>query len=205
MEIHIIEDGQKRLLSLSRRCVNPPRPNKFYFFGSRSHRMLLVILHHSRIHFGIYSSVLEDRFSYHFFLCPKIGYHMLAWLSYTRTIWYHTSTSRYPLERGGTNYKKKFVGCEFTHLHEAVISLPQHTSTQINKSQFFFCTKVFYLRNRLLCICYAKKVISLDRYMDTHTKWPIFYLCICFLLFVARIEGQIFVSFWDTKKYTDAK
>jgi hypothetical protein len=23
--------------------------------------------------------------------------------------------------------------------------------------------------------------------------------------FVAQIEGQIFVSFWDTNKYTDAK
>jgi hypothetical protein len=31
-------------------------------------------------------------------------------------------------------------------------------------------------------------------------------LCICFLLFVAQIEGQIiFVPFWDTNKYTDAK
>jgi hypothetical protein len=83
MEIHIIEDGQKRLLSLSRRCVNPPRPNKFYFFGSRSHRMLLVILHHSRIHFGIYSSLQEDCFSYHFFLRPKIGYRIVARLPYT--------------------------------------------------------------------------------------------------------------------------
>jgi hypothetical protein len=26
-----------------------------------------------------------------------------------------------------------------------------------------------------------------------------------FFLFVAQIEGQIFVYFWDTNKYTDAK
>jgi hypothetical protein len=51
------------------------------------------------------------------FLPPKIGYCMLACLSYTRTIWYHTPTSRYPLERRGSKIKK-FVGCKFTHLRE---------------------------------------------------------------------------------------
>ncbi len=42
------------ILSLLRRCVNPPRPNKKKLC---SHLLLLVILHHSRIHFGIYSSI----------------------------------------------------------------------------------------------------------------------------------------------------
>jgi hypothetical protein len=42
---------------------------------------------------------------------------MVAQLPYTRTIWYHTPTSRYPLERGGTK-KKKIDGHEFTHLRE---------------------------------------------------------------------------------------
>jgi hypothetical protein len=53
---------------------------------------------------------------------------------------------------------------------KAVISLPQYTNTQIQKRLFFFCAKVFFLRNRLLCICVAKKVICLDRYTDKHTK-----------------------------------
>jgi hypothetical protein len=53
---------------------------------------------------------------------------------------------------------------------KAVISLPQYTNTQIHKRWFFFCAKVFFLFNRLLCICVAKKVICLDRYTDTHTK-----------------------------------
>jgi hypothetical protein len=97
------------LLSLSRRCVNPLRPNNFVF-GLRSHLMLLVISHYSRTHFGMYSSVPEDCFSYHFFLHPKVGYPMVAQLPYTRTIWYHTPTSRYPLERGGTKIKKKLLG-----------------------------------------------------------------------------------------------
>jgi hypothetical protein len=44
--------------------------------------MLLVMLHHSRIHFGIYSSVPEDCYSCHFFLCPKIGYRMVVRLPY---------------------------------------------------------------------------------------------------------------------------
>jgi hypothetical protein len=30
-------------------------------------------------------------------------------------------------------------------------------------------------------------------------------LCICFLFVAQIIEGQIFVSFWDTNKYTDTK
>ncbi len=67
------------------------------------------------------------------------------------------------------------------------------------------CAKVIYLWNCLLCICIAKKVIPLDRYTDTHYKMTIFYLCICFFLFIAQIEDQMFVSFWDTNKYTDAK
>jgi hypothetical protein len=33
------------------------------------------------------------------------------------TIWYHTSTSRYHLERGGKKIKK-IVGPKFTHLRE---------------------------------------------------------------------------------------
>jgi hypothetical protein len=67
--------------------------------------MLLIISHQCGIHFGIYSSVPEDRFLYHFFLQPKIRYCMVARLSYTHTIWYHTPTSRYHLERGGTKIK----------------------------------------------------------------------------------------------------
>ncbi len=97
--------------------ANPPRSNKCYFFGSCSHLMLLVILHHSRIHFGIYSSVQEDRYSYHFFLCPKIGYHIVAQLPYTSPSVQYFPTSRYPLERGGMKIKK-FVGREFTPLSE---------------------------------------------------------------------------------------
>jgi hypothetical protein len=32
------------------------------------------------------------------------------------------------------------------------------------------------------------------------------FLFVCvFFIFVAQIEGQIFVSFWDTNKYTEAK
>jgi hypothetical protein len=42
---------------------------------------------------------------------------MVERLPYTRTIWYHTPTSRYPLERRGTKIKK-FVWREFTHLYE---------------------------------------------------------------------------------------
>jgi hypothetical protein len=34
----------------------------------------------------------------------------------------------------------------------------------------FLLCKGFYLCNRLLCICFAKKVISLDQYTDTHTS-----------------------------------
>jgi hypothetical protein len=32
-----------------------------------------------------------------------------------------------------------------------------------------------------------------------------FYLCICVFVFVARIEGTFFVSFWNTSKCADAK
>ncbi len=103
------------IVPLTQVCESSPAQH--FFFGSRSHLLLLVISHHIRIHFGIYSSVPEDRFSYHFFLSPKIGYRMVARLLYTGTIWYHTPTSRYPLERGGTKIKK-FVGPEFTHLRE---------------------------------------------------------------------------------------
>ncbi len=46
-------------------------PGQTIFFCSRSHLMLLVISHHSRIHFSIYSSVPEDRFSDNFFSPPK--------------------------------------------------------------------------------------------------------------------------------------
>ncbi len=53
-------------------------PGPTFFFCLRFHLMLLVVLSLSRIHFGIYSSVPEDRFSYHFFLRPKIGYRMVA-------------------------------------------------------------------------------------------------------------------------------
>ncbi len=45
--------------------------------------MLLIILHNSRIHFGMYASLPEDCFSYHFFLRPKIGYRMVVQLPYT--------------------------------------------------------------------------------------------------------------------------
>ncbi len=41
--------------------------------------------------------------------------------------------------------------------------------------------------------------------MDTHIQNDNFFICVFSFLFVAWIEGQIFVSFWDTNKYTDAK
>jgi hypothetical protein len=54
-----------------------------------------------------------------------------------------------------------------------------------------------------LCICFVKKVFLLPRYLDTHYKMTIFVYS--FYLIVAHIEDQIFASFWDTNKYTDAK
>ncbi len=65
---------------------------------------------------------------------------------------------------------------------KAVFSLPRYTDTQIHKRRFFFYAKVSYLCNRLLCICFVKKVISLPRHTDTHYKMTIFYLCIRFLI-----------------------
>jgi hypothetical protein len=53
------------------------------------------------------------------------------------------------------------LGCDFF--------APIHRYANTQKT-VFFCAKVIYLRNRLLCICFAKKVISLDRYMDTHLQ-----------------------------------
>ncbi len=65
------------------------------------------------------------------------------------------------------------LGCDFF--------APIHKYTSTQRTVFRLC-ECFYLRNRLLCICFAKKVISLDQYMDTHTKWPLFYLCILFFI-----------------------
>ncbi len=53
------------------------------------------------------------------------------------------------------------LGCDFF--------APIHKYTNTQKMVFLLC-EGFYLRNHLLCICFAKKVISMDRYTDTHTK-----------------------------------
>jgi hypothetical protein len=52
------------------------------------------------------------------------------------------------------------LGCDFF--------APIHQYTNTQKTVFLMC-KGFFLRNRILCICVAKKVICLDRYMNTHT------------------------------------
>jgi hypothetical protein len=54
-----------------------------------------------------------------------------------------------------------YLGCDFF--------APIHKYTNTQKMVFLLC-KGFYLSNRLFCICFSKKVISLDQYTDTHTK-----------------------------------
>ncbi len=90
------------------------------------------------------------------------------------------------------------LGCDFY--------VPMHQyHTQIHKRQFFFCAKVFFLRNHLLCICVAQKSDLSGPIHGYAYKMTTFLFVYSFFLFVARIEGQIFVYFWSTNKYTDAK
>jgi hypothetical protein len=86
------------------------------------------------------------------------------------------------------------LGCDFLH---------QFTGTQICKRQSDIALQRFYPKMMHLCIHFAKKVILLPQYTDTHYKMPIFLFVYLLFLFVAQIEGQIFFSFWDTNKYTN--
>jgi hypothetical protein len=56
-----------------------------------------------------------------------------------------------------------------------------------------------------LRIRFVKQVFLSPQYADTHTKRPLFYLYIWVFVFVTLIEGQFFVSFWNTSKCADAK
>ncbi len=87
---------------------------------------------------------------------------------------------------------------------KALISLPQYADTQICIRLSDIELQRLYPKMTHLCINFVKKVIFLPRYTDTHYKMTIFYLCISFL-FVAQIEGPLFVSFGNTSECTDAK
>ncbi len=116
------------------------------------------------IHLGIYSSVPENRFSYHFFLRPKIGYHMVAQLPYTRTIWYHTPTSRYPLERARRDKNKKvwWAQVHTPPLRETDIRGLLY-GTNLN-SLNLFCDVIFS-HMRKICYTHYKK------YFKKTTRW----------------------------------
>ncbi len=83
-----------------------------------------------------------------------------------------------------------YLGCDFV--------APIHKYTNTTQKTVFLLSKGFYFCNRFLCIfCFAKKVISLDRYTDTHAKWPLFYLCLRF--FYLERGGNFLLSPATTK------
>jgi len=60
----------------------------------------------------------------------------------------------------------------FRFIHER----DEAEDTQIHKRRFFISAKeknFAELKNRLLCICFVRKVISLDDFTDTHYKMTI--------------------------------
>jgi hypothetical protein len=88
------------------------------------------------------------------------------------------------------------LGCDFFAL------IHKYTNTQ--KTVFLLCEGFLLLQPSFVYLFCQKG----DFFGPIHGyayKMTTFLFVHSFFLFVARIEGQIFISFWDTTKYTDAK
>ncbi len=88
------------------------------------------------------------------------------------------------------------LGCDFF--------APIHKYTNTQKTVFLLC-EGFLPSQPSFVYLFCQKGDFFGRIHGYTYKMNNFLFVYSFFLFVARIEGQIFVSFWDTNKYTNTK
>ncbi len=99
------------------------------------------------------------------------------------------------------------LGCDFfalIHKYTNTQPLPLPLPLPLPKMVFLLCEGFLPLQPSFVYLFFQKR----DFFGPIHGyayKMTTFLFVYSFFLFVARIEGQIYVSFWDTNKYTEVK